>query len=132
MPKPVRGFKKGMEDNKKKAIVREYWKMQKGPKSRNPNYSRIAIPYRDFQNKMTPLKKAQQEYEARKAKREQLKEFQKQKRQEKEEAIKKYLKKKQDNFKKISKKTKYGQPVMSGRIEVLLEKIQSSISSEQK
>jgi len=43
---------------------------------------------------------------------------------EREEALKKYREKKLQNYKVLSKKTKKGQPVMKGRIEMLLEKIQ--------
>ncbi|XP_058788953.1 thyroid transcription factor 1-associated protein 26 homolog [Phymastichus coffea] len=45
---------------------------------------------------------------------------------EKEEALKKYKEKKMKNFKVLSMKTKKGQPVMAGRMELLLEKIKNS------
>lgn len=45
---------------------------------------------------------------------------------EREEALRNYKEKKMRNFKILSKKTKKGQPVMRGRIEMLLEKIQQS------
>lgn len=47
---------------------------------------------------------------------------------EREEALRKYKEKKLHNFKVLSKKTKKGQPVMRGRIEMLLEKIQQSLT----
>ncbi|XP_011498395.1 PREDICTED: thyroid transcription factor 1-associated protein 26 homolog [Ceratosolen solmsi marchali] len=47
--------------------------------------------------------------------------------QEREEALKQYKQKRMNTYKQLSKKTKKGQPVMSGRIELLLEKIQRSI-----
>ncbi|XP_044265587.1 thyroid transcription factor 1-associated protein 26-like [Tribolium madens] len=50
------------------------------------------------------------------------------KKAEKEEALQKYQKAKMEKFKKLNKKTKRGQPVMKGRIEYLLEKIQRSVS----
>ena len=46
--------------------------------------------------------------------------------QEKEEALKKYREKKTEHFKKLSQKTKKGQPLMKGRLEILLEKIQKN------
>lgn len=49
-------------------------------------------------------------------------------REEREEALRKYKEKKLRNFKLLSKKTKKGQPVMKGRIEMLLEKIQQSLT----
>lgn len=47
---------------------------------------------------------------------------------EREEALRRYRNKKIHNFKVLSKKTKKGQPVMKGRIEMLLEKIQQSVT----
>lgn len=47
---------------------------------------------------------------------------------EREEALKNYKQKKIRNFKVLSKKTKKGQPVMKGRIEMLLERIQQSVT----
>lgn len=43
---------------------------------------------------------------------------------ERAEALRNYKEKKMRNFKVLSKKTRKGQPVMKGRIEMLLEKIQ--------
>lgn len=48
------------------------------------------------------------------------------KKAEREEALRNYKEKKMRNFKVLSKKTRKGQPVMKGRIEMLLEKIQRS------
>lgn len=58
--------------------------------------------------------------EAKLAKKEQFEKAKEEKRQK----IQEYHKKKQERFKKLSKKTKKGQPVMTGRLELLLEKIQ--------
>nr|XP_049701938.1 thyroid transcription factor 1-associated protein 26 homolog [Helicoverpa armigera] len=46
--------------------------------------------------------------------------------EEKKQKLDEYKKKKNERFKKLSKKTKKGQPVMTGRLELLLEKIQKS------
>lgn len=46
--------------------------------------------------------------------------------EEKKKKLEEYKKKKQEKFKKLSRKTKKGQPVMTGRLELLLEKIQRS------
>ncbi|CAH2097560.1 unnamed protein product [Euphydryas editha] len=46
--------------------------------------------------------------------------------QERMQKLQEYKKKKNERFKKLSKKTKKGQPVMTGRLELLLEKIQGS------
>jgi len=47
---------------------------------------------------------------------------------EREEALKKYKEKKSRNSKILSMKTKRGQPLMKGRIELMLEKIQQSVA----
>lgn len=46
--------------------------------------------------------------------------------EQKQQKLDEYKKKKNERFKKLSKKTKKGQPVMTGRLELLLEKIQSN------
>lgn len=51
----------------------------------------------------------------------------KRKQLEKEEALKKYKEKRAETYKKLCKKTKKGQPVMKDRMELLLQKIQSTI-----
>lgn len=44
---------------------------------------------------------------------------------EREEALQKYKEKKKNIFKVLSKRTKKGQPVMKGRLQLLAEKIQN-------
>ncbi|XP_063369877.1 uncharacterized protein LOC134658198 [Cydia amplana] len=46
--------------------------------------------------------------------------------EEKKQKMQEYKKQKQEKFKKLSRKTKKGQPVMTGRLELLLEKIQKN------
>ena len=45
---------------------------------------------------------------------------------ERAEALKAYKEKKAERFKTLSKKTRRGQPVMAGRMEMLLEKIKQT------
>jgi hypothetical protein len=77
----------------------------------------------------TAYQKAEEEY---KRKQEEgianLKEAQK-KREERSQAIARYRTSKAEVFKKLSKKTKKGQPVMKGRIEILLDKLQRDLQS---
>jgi hypothetical protein len=47
---------------------------------------------------------------------------------EKQAAIKAYREKKAERFKVLSKKTSKGQPLMAGRMELLLEKIKAQES----
>ncbi|CAG5027063.1 unnamed protein product [Parnassius apollo] len=76
-------------------------------------------------NKKDAFQKAKEHYEKIKQEKvEKQRELEKS-RQERAEKIQEYKKKKQERFKKLSKKTKKGQPVMTGRLELLLEKIQN-------
>ncbi|CAK1590986.1 unnamed protein product [Parnassius mnemosyne] len=75
--------------------------------------------------KKDPFQKAKEHYEKIKQEKvEKQRELEKS-RLEKAQKIEEYKKKKQERFKKLSKKTKKGQPVMTGRLELLLEKIQN-------
>jgi len=57
-----------------------------------------------------------------------LKEAQK-RREEKSQALARYHSKKAEVFRKLSMKTKKGQPVMKGRLEILLHKLQQNMQS---
>uniref|UniRef100_A0A1E1WEG8 rRNA-processing protein FYV7 n=2 Tax=Pectinophora gossypiella TaxID=13191 RepID=A0A1E1WEG8_PECGO len=76
--------------------------------------------------KKDPFLKAKEKYN--KVKQEKLEKQQQieKAREEKRQKLEEYKKKKQERFKKLSKKTKKGQPVMTGRLELLLEQIQKS------
>lgn len=70
--------------------------------------------------------KAKQEYQRKQEEKKKRREEALRVKAEREEALKKYKEKKLRNFKVLSKKTRKGQPVMKGRIEMLLDKIQQS------
>lgn len=72
--------------------------------------------------------KAKQEYKHKLEEKKTKVEDANRRREEREEALRKYKEKKMRNFKMLSKKTKKGQPVMKSRIEMLLEKIQQSLT----
>lgn len=74
--------------------------------------------------KKDPFKKAKEHYEKLKLEKLQKQQELEKSKQEKAQKLQEYKKKKQERFKKLSKKTKKGQPVMTGRLELLLEKIQ--------
>ncbi|KAG8193847.1 hypothetical protein JTE90_029579 [Oedothorax gibbosus] len=126
MPKPKQDVKKATWEKKKTAIVRKYNKVQgrarkynvSGSNEQENNHSKTAF-----------FDKAMVEYEKRKAYREEKKQIREAKQKEKDEKTKKYMEKKQENFKKLSARTKWGQPVMKGRMEILLERIQKSVDS---
>ncbi|CAL1279452.1 unnamed protein product [Larinioides sclopetarius] len=127
MGKPTKEAKKASWDRKKNAILRNYRKMQKERKGVNfkPNESQG-----NSNESKTFYHRAMQEYERKKAIKEERKQIREAKRKEKEEALKKYAEKKRENFRKLSQKTKWGQPVMRGRMEILLERIQKSVADD--
>lgn len=50
--------------------------------------------------------------------------------QQREEALKVYKQKRAEKFKVLSKKTKRGQPLMAGRMDLLLDKIKNQVEAE--
>lgn len=73
-----------------------------------------------------PYLKAKEQYNKVKQEKIEKQEAMKKAKEERDLKLQEYKKKKHERFKKLSKKTKKGQPVMTGRLELLLEKIQSS------
>jgi len=78
--------------------------------------------------KHSSLNRAKQRFEEKKAAAARKQEEFQQKQKERAEALKKYRQKKDLRFKKLSAKTRKGQPLMGGRIELLLEKIQEQMA----
>lgn len=72
--------------------------------------------------------KAKQEYRRKQEEEKKRREDAARVKAEREEALRNYREKKMRNFKVLSKRTKKGQPVMKGRTEMLLEKIQRSMA----
>lgn len=71
-----------------------------------------------------PYEKAKEELERRKKEKAEAKALKESQKAERDEALAKYKKEKIKKFIQLKKKTKKGQPVMAGRMELLLEKIQ--------
>ena len=82
----------------------------------------------DRDQKKKSFRQAKDEFERRKnvAEKKQKADVRKQKFLEKQEAIKAYKSKKAEKFKVLSRKNSKGQPIMAGRMELLLEKIKAS------
>ena len=78
--------------------------------------------------KKKSFRQAKEEFEKRKknAEKKEKAEQRKQKYVERQEAIKEYKTKKAERYKILSKKTSKGQPLMAGRMEMLLEKIKAT------
>ncbi|XP_015928318.1 thyroid transcription factor 1-associated protein 26 isoform X1 [Parasteatoda tepidariorum] len=125
MPKGQDG-KQAVWGKKKNAIMRAYRKMLKDKKPKNMSHNRE----NKQDEQQTFFQRAMSEYERRKAFREEKKKAIEAKRKEREEARKKYEQKKRLNMKKLSQRTKWGQPVMKGRMEILLEKIERTVGSD--
>ncbi|XP_018353505.1 PREDICTED: thyroid transcription factor 1-associated protein 26 homolog isoform X1 [Trachymyrmex septentrionalis] len=118
------------EERRKKAVLREYYKELKKDQQNSAGTSSNLSNTSKNVNETSKLKKSNAFF---KAKREYQREQEEKKNRlenairikaEREKALKKYREKKLQNYKVLSKKTKKGQPVMKGRIEMLLEKIQ--------
>lgn len=80
----------------------------------------------NLQKKGSAFFKAKQEYQQKQEEKRKRGEDAVRIKAEREEALRNYREKKMRNFKVLSKKTRKGQPVMRGRIEMLLERIQQS------
>lgn len=76
------------------------------------------------QIKKDPFFKAKEQYNKSKIEKEENNIKISKAKEEIKQKLDEYKKKKADRFKKLSRKTKKGQPVMKGRLELLLEKIQ--------
>lgn len=76
------------------------------------------------------FKKAHLEFERIKQEKQRKREEMNKKKAERDEALKAYNEKKFKKFKVLSKKTKKGQPIMKGRMEMLLEQIQYNMTND--
>ncbi|XP_012225860.1 thyroid transcription factor 1-associated protein 26 homolog [Linepithema humile] len=123
------------EERRKKAVLREFYKeVQKD--QRNSAQDSLNLSNTSKESEITSKSKkkgyafykAKQEYKRKLDEKKTKIEDANRRKEEREEALKKYKEKKIRNFKVLSKKTKKGQPVMKGRVEMLLEKIQQSLA----
>lgn len=79
---------------------------------------------KNLKAKKDPYFKAKEKFEKIKQEKIEKKQELEKTKEERKVKLQEYKKKKQDRFKKLSKKNKKGQPMMTGRLELLLEKIQ--------
>lgn len=125
------------QEKRKKYMESKYFRMlQREGKLNNPNLEPIGNSSKPKEKKekeaASPKKKSfrqtKEDFERRKkiAEKKQKADERRKKYEEKQEAIQKYKSKKAERFKVLSKKTSKGQPLMSGRIEMLLDKIKAS------
>ncbi|GFY40515.1 hypothetical protein TNIN_414221 [Trichonephila inaurata madagascariensis] len=126
-PKSKKALQKGSWNRKEYAIIQSYKKMQrKSGKSLLPKQKHV----KDNNNRKSFIQKAMVTYQEKRAIIEEQKRMREQERNRRKELHEKYLEKKKENFRKLSKRNKWGQPVMRGRLEILLDKIQSSVNDD--
>lgn len=80
--------------------------------------------------KSSRLKEAQLEFERNKEEEERQKNEEAQLIKEKKKKIAEYRAKKAERFRKLNQKTRKGQPVMKGRMELLQQKIEKMIAED--
>lgn len=80
-------------------------------------------------NRPNNLRRARAEYKKKIEEKQQSKDEVLKRRQEAEVARKRYKEKRLHRFKKLNQKTKKGQPVMRGKIELMLEALQQTAKS---
>lgn len=140
------------EEKRKKAVLKEYYQQTKNekpkidinkiyeqydsdneekPKPRknyvqHPDYKQPEENEYEQKAKKSTKRKVQLELERIKQEKQDKKEELLKQKQEREDALKLYKQKKYEKQKQLNKKTKRGQPVMKGRIEMLLDRIQNS------
>ncbi|KYN03974.1 PREDICTED: thyroid transcription factor 1-associated protein 26 homolog [Cyphomyrmex costatus] len=116
------------EEKRKEFVLREYYKeLKKDQQNSIGTSSNLSNTSKNETNKSRKgyaFFKAKQQYRQKQEEKKNMLGNTIRIRIEREEALKKYKEKKLQNFKVLSKKTKRGQPVMKGRIEMVLEKIQ--------
>ncbi|XP_011631059.1 thyroid transcription factor 1-associated protein 26 homolog [Pogonomyrmex barbatus] len=127
---------KQWEERRKKAVLRGFYKeLEKDQQNSTQTLLNSSSTSKNvnettdkFKKKGYAFFKAKQEYRRKQEEKKKRIEDAARMKAEREEAMKNYREKKMRNFKILSKRTKKGQPVMKGRIEMLLEKIQQSVT----
>ncbi|EZA56818.1 Thyroid transcription factor 1-associated protein 26-like protein [Ooceraea biroi] len=123
------------EERRKKAVLRGFYKELEKDRQ---NVAQTSSNFENTSKNTTEVTstskkkghafyKAKQEYQRKANEKKRRQEEAARTKAEREEALKRYKEKKIRNIKVLSQKTKKGQPVMKGRIEMLLEKIQRSV-----
>ena len=119
----------------KVAVKMRYKRMLKKEQKKNPDFKpgNITKPDKAISNvpkHKSAFSKARQQFNEKELNKKKKKEEFIKKQSEKEEAIKKYKEKKTARLKVLNSKTKRGQPVMAGRMELLLAKIQEQCQDD--
>lgn len=117
------------DEVRKKSLIKKYHKELKK--------SGIDIPVNTHSTNSTKKEKqpsaiqvAQEKYQKIQEEKQRRREELQRQKEERQAALEAYKKKKAMKFKTLSQKTRKGQPVMKGRMELLLEKIQKNFAPE--
>ena len=113
-------------ENKNKAMQRKYFRMLKKENCGN-GANATPLGNRKSMGSKASYKKTKEEFEKRQkqAENKQRREDKEKKFKEKQEAIKLYKQEKARKYKLLSKTNRHGQPSMSGKIQLLYEKIKN-------
>ena len=119
----------------KVAVKMRYKRMLKKEQKKNPDIKpeNTAESNKNISNvpkHKTAFSKARQQFNEKELNKKKKKEEFIKKQSEKEEAMKKYKEKKAARLKVLNSKTRRGQPVMAGRMELLLAKIQEQCQDD--
>ncbi|XP_034251345.1 thyroid transcription factor 1-associated protein 26 homolog [Thrips palmi] len=115
------------EEKRRKSALHKYYKELKksGQNVQGPvGKSDSKEPGNKRRSDWNPYEKAKEELAKRKKEKAEARAQKETQKKERDEALEKYKKEKTRKFVQLKKKTKRGQPVMAGRMELLLEKIQ--------
>ena len=123
-------------DKHKIAVKMRYKRMLKKEQKKNPHNSqpedaaKVSKGVASNSKPKSGFSKARDEFTKKELSKEKKKEEFMRKQKEKAEAVKKYKEKKSVRLKVLNSKTKRGQPVMAGRMELLLAKIQEQCQND--
>ena len=119
-----RKYRKLLRKEEKKTVYNE--------KKKNANMEPIGVkPVKKPESEpMSGMSKAKKVYEEKVKSKQNMEDERKKKQLEKEEAVKRYKEKKAVKTKALRAVTKRGQPVMAGRMELLLAKIQEQCKDD--
>ena len=120
----------------KVAVKMRYKRMLKKEQKKNPDFKPENTGKPNHKNisnisqHKSAFSKARQQFNEKELNKKKKQEEFSRKQSEKEEAIKKYKEKKTAKLKVLNSKTRRGQPVMAGRMELLLAKIQEQCQDD--
>ncbi|BES94367.1 rRNA processing [Nesidiocoris tenuis] len=124
-------------EDKQKFILKQ--KLQRQLKKENPSAYPLFNPddlrsgaessYQEKPRKLSQIKMAQLEYKKKQETKQKMREQRLKKKEEIAQALQNYRLKKLETNKVLNKKTKRGQPLMKGRMQLLFEKVKQTVGT---